>query len=123
MNLNQIVVNMKLINLTIKNSDSAQLITSIEMNILDTANLKLVRDDHLGNDDSIKIPFNLSKKNKENFNEFYFNVSECTFAQKLKGTLTYILKDENTNDSVQEKIDFKISVPCSAFLIQSTCDR
>ena len=83
MNLNQIVVNLRMKNL----SQTAQ-IFSMELNILDSAYLKLVRDS--GADDQIKIPFTL-ESNSENEAEYLFYLSDCTFAQKLKGTLTYML--------------------------------
>ena len=60
----------------------------MELNILDSAYLKLVRDS--GADDQIKIPFTL-ESNSENEAEYLFYLSDCTFAQKLKGTLTYML--------------------------------
>jgi hypothetical protein len=117
MNLNQIIINLKISSLK-----SQQIISSIELNILDTANIKLVRDS--GNDgDPIKLGFQLNQKTNESNSELYFNVNDCTFAQKLKGTLTYILKNEDNDESVHEKIDFKLNVSCSSYLIKTQCDR
>lgn len=46
----------------------------------------------------------------------YFSilVSEVTFAQKLKGTLTYMLEDKES--TLQEKLDFVMHFPCSKFM-------
>ena len=54
--------------------------------------------------------------------ELFFEVTDTTFAKKLKGTITYMLKDDNGN-SVQEKIDFKLLFPCSSFLNPNACDK
>ena len=54
--------------------------------------------------------------------EFLFEVTDASFSKKLKGTLTYMLKDDNGN-SVQEKIDFKLQFPCSSFLNPNPCDK
>jgi hypothetical protein len=117
MNLNQIIINLRISNLK-----SEQIISSIELNILDSSNIKLVRDS--GNEgDPIKLGYQLNQKTSENSSEFYFNVNDCTFAQKLKGTLTYILKNEDNDESVHEKIDFKLNVSCISYLLKTQCDR
>lgn len=42
-------------------------------------------------------------------------ISEVTFAQKLRGTLTYMVQvSENTN---QEKLDFTLLFTCSSFIL------
>ena len=41
--------------------------------------------------------------------------SDVTFAQKLRGTLTYMV--QNTNDTMQEKLDFTLRLPCSSFIV------
>ncbi|KAK2138644.1 hypothetical protein NP493_7364g00001 [Ridgeia piscesae] len=40
--------------------------------------------------------------------------------QKLKGTLMYIVKNED--GATQEKIDFKLSLPCTSYLVGVPCD-
>jgi hypothetical protein len=117
MNLNQIIINLQILNLK-----PQQIISSIELNILDTANIKLARDSG-SEGDPIKLGYQLNQKTNQNSSEFYFNVNDCTFAQKLKGTLTYILKNENNDESVHEKIDFKLNVSCSSYLLKTQCDR
>ena len=83
MNLNQLIVKLKL-----KNQTTNSQVTSIELIILDTSNLKLIRSD---TNETVRIPFNLNA-DSENEVEFLFNANDCTFQQKLKGTLTYMLK-------------------------------
>lgn len=78
MNLNQLIVLLQL-----KNLSMTEQIFSIELNMLDTANIKLLREDSSKND-SLKINFSLDAK-KQNQVEYLFNVTECTFPQVLKG--------------------------------------
>jgi len=118
MNANQIVVTIS-INSQLTTEDTSSQIYSIEFNILDTLNTKLVKDNN-NSGGIIKIPFNLVANSKYDF-QIYFTVDDCTFAQKLKGTLTYMLKSA-TVSSVQEKIDFKLNLSCSSYLVQSSCD-
>jgi len=84
MNLNQIVVNIKL-----KSVESHSKITSIELNVLDSSTIKLVRNEP---SEPLRLPFNLDHGEEENHIELLFDVNDCTYAQKLKGTLIYILK-------------------------------
>lgn len=42
-------------------------------------------------------------------------VSDVTFAQKLRGTLTYMV--QGPNDTMQEKLDFTLRLPCSSFIV------
>ncbi|XP_058809166.1 AP-3 complex subunit delta-1 [Phymastichus coffea] len=46
-------------------------------------------------------------------------VSDVTFAQKLRGTLTYMI--QGSNDTVQEKLDFILRLPCSSFVVGRLC--
>lgn len=46
-----------------------------------------------------------------------FLVTDDTFAQKLRGNLTYMI--ENTTGLIQEKLDFTLYLSCSDFLIES----
>ena len=91
MNLNQIVVGLKMKNVTDGEKFVNSQIHTIELNLLDTDYLSLIRSQLKISGDTIKIPFSLTS-NAENEVQFYFNANECTFAQKLKGTLTYMIK-------------------------------
>jgi AP-3 complex subunit delta-1 len=42
-------------------------------------------------------------------------VSDVTFAQKLRGILTYII--QGFNNTIHEKLDFILHLPCSTFII------
>ena len=42
-------------------------------------------------------------------------VTDVTFPQKLRGTLTYMV--ESSVGAVQEKLDFAMQLPCSSFMI------
>lgn len=79
MNLTQIVVDLRL-----KNLSTSEQIFQIELNILDTPNIKLIREATQHKDNSLHIPFTL-EPSVENHVEYFFNASESTFAQKLKG--------------------------------------
>jgi len=115
MNLNQL-----LIDLHLKSLSPIKDIYQIELNILDTPSIKLIREDtKIG--DAIKIPFRLSALSSDHV-EYYFDVSDCTYPQVLKGTFTYMIMDIE-NGSIHEKVDFKMQLPCSTFLLKNaTCD-
>lgn len=53
------------------------------------------------NSETIKIPFALNS-NTENQAEYIFSASDCTFPQKLKGTLTYMLKVKLNGDNLSD---------------------
>lgn len=42
-------------------------------------------------------------------------VTDVTFSQKLRGTLTYMVQEEER--TVQNKLDFILNLPCSSFII------
>ena len=70
--------------------------------------------------DSVRVPFTLPP-GAQNEGQFAFTVENITAPQKLRGTLTYILK--SPDGSTQEKADFRIHLPCSAYLMTSPCKR
>lgn len=115
MNLNQIIIDLRL-----KNKSTNEKIFSIELNMLDTANIQLIRDEN-SNQDALKIPFVLNPM-VENHIDYFFNISECTFPQSLKGTFTYMLMNKK-DGSLHEKVDFKMQLPCTSFLIKNSCDN
>ncbi|XP_061175521.1 AP-3 complex subunit delta-1-like isoform X2 [Saccostrea echinata] len=108
----QIIVSVVFSNLT------EHTIKDLEFNVMETMNLKLIRSMGSTHHDPIKVPFILLP-NSQNEGQFAFTVHEIKVAQKLKGTLTYILKmDEG---STHEKVDFKLVFPCSSFLVATPC--
>lgn len=72
------------------------------------------------NSDAVKVPFTLPA-GTQNEGQFAFGVEEITAPQKLRGTLTYILK--SADGSSHEKVDFKINLPCSSYLLTLPCKR
>ncbi|KAK3089741.1 hypothetical protein FSP39_006122 [Pinctada imbricata] len=93
-------------------------IKDLEFNIMDTMNLKLIRAMGSTHHDAIRVPF-LLLPGGQNEGQFAFSVQDINTAQKLKGTLTYILKSDD--GSTHEKIDFKLNFPCSSFLVSTPC--
>lgn len=62
----------------------------------------------------MKLPFQLPpQSNKET--QFTVLVSDVTFAQKLRGTLTYMFDDKEGTQ--QEKLDFTVHLTCSKFMV------
>jgi hypothetical protein len=115
MNLNQVIVKLRINN--IMKSINSQ-IHSIELNIIDSSILRLIRSEvkqqhqlfiyqmkkyekylishfklklEQSADETIMIPFNLTS-DSEKETELFFNVSDCTFPHKVKGTMTYMMK-------------------------------
>ncbi|XP_062616914.1 AP-3 complex subunit delta-1-like isoform X2 [Saccostrea cucullata] len=108
----QIIVSVVFSNLT------EHTIKDLEFNVMETMNLKLIRSMGSTHHDPIKVPFILLP-NSQNEGQFAFTVHEIKVAQKLKGTLTYILK--MNEGSTHEKVDFKLGFPCSFFLVATPC--
>lgn len=108
----QIVVSVIFTNL------SSNHIKDIEFNVLDTLNTRLIRGFGLTQHDPVKVPFILLP-NSQNEGQFAFSVQSITMPQKLKGTLTYIMK--TADGSTHEKLDFKVCLPCCAYLVGTQC--
>eukprot|EP00106_Octopus_bimaculoides_P017599 XP_014785041.1 PREDICTED: AP-3 complex subunit delta-1-like isoform X1 [Octopus bimaculoides] len=98
-------------------NQSSNHIKDIEFNVLNTLNARLIRT--FGSDhDPVKVPF-LLLPNSQNEGQFAFSIQNITMPQKMKGTLTYIIK--TAEGSTHEKLDFKICFPCSSYLIGTQC--
>ncbi|XP_005107703.1 AP-3 complex subunit delta-1 isoform X2 [Aplysia californica] len=108
----QIIVSVVFSNLT------KDTIKDLEFNVLDTLNTKLIRGIGEKSQDAVKVPFVLLPE-AQNEGQFAFTVDNITMPQKLRGTLTYILKSPDS--STQDKVDFKISLPCSTYLVSTPC--
>ncbi|XP_031566631.1 AP-3 complex subunit delta-1-like [Actinia tenebrosa] len=107
-NMHQLVVSIIFSNLTDFH------IKSMEFNVLDSLNTKMVRPIGYSSRDSIPVPFQLLP-GSSNEGQFAFNVENITMPQKLRGTLTYMIKDPE--GSTSEKMDFSLFLPCSSFLV------
>ncbi|TGZ49560.1 AP-3 complex subunit delta-1 [Temnothorax longispinosus] len=88
------------------------LVKELVFDVPDTSSLKLVRNP--GDEFGIKLPFQLPLQSSKE-TEFTVLVSDVTFAQKLRGTLTYMF--ESTEGTQQEKLDFTVPLSCSKFMV------
>lgn len=109
-NRNQVVVSIIFSNLTDRH------IKSMEFNVLDSLNTKLIRPIGSSSHDSVPVPFHLLP-GCSNEGQFAFTVESIVMTQKLRGTLTYVIKDDE--GSTSEKMDFSLFLPCSSFLIST----
>ncbi|KAM3876027.1 AP-3 complex subunit delta-1 isoform 2-T2 [Diretmus argenteus] len=91
---------------------------SMEFNVLDSLNSKLQRPDGAGPHDGLTVPFQLPP-GVSNEARFVFTVQSIVMPQKLKGTLTFIVKNEDS--STHEKLDFKLHFTCTSYLITTPC--
>ncbi|CAH3027442.1 unnamed protein product [Porites evermanni] len=91
-NRNQVVVSIIFSNLTDRH------IKSMEFNVLDSLNTKLIRPIGSSSHDSVPVPFHLLP-GCSNEGQFAFTVESIVMAQKLRGTLTYVIKVSFTNSS------------------------
>ncbi|XP_041086520.1 AP-3 complex subunit delta-1 isoform X2 [Polyodon spathula] len=91
---------------------------SMEFNVMDSLNAKLVRPDGASMHDGIAVPFQLPP-GVSNEARFVFTVQSIIMPQKLKGTLTFIVKTED--GSSHEKLDFKLLFTCTSYLITTPC--
>ncbi|TNN59664.1 AP-3 complex subunit delta-1 [Liparis tanakae] len=91
---------------------------TMEFNVLDSLNSKLQRPEGSGPHDGLTVPFQLPP-GVSNEARFVFTVQSIVMQQKLKGTLTFIVKSEDS--STHEKLDFKLHFTCSSYLITTPC--
>ncbi|XP_077082717.1 AP-3 complex subunit delta-1 isoform X2 [Siphateles boraxobius] len=97
---------------------SDSFLKSMEFNVLDSLNSKLQRPDGAGPHDGLTVPFQLPP-GVSNEARFVFSVQSIVMPQKLKGTLTFIVKSEES--STHEKLDFKLHFTCTSYLITTPC--
>lgn len=90
----------------------------MELNILDTLNTKMLRG--VGPHEGVRVPFQLPE-GTANEGQFAFSVDSVSMAQRLRGTLTYMLMTEN--GSTHEKLDFKLHLPVSSYLMGTMSKR
>ncbi|XP_055073796.2 AP-3 complex subunit delta-1 isoform X2 [Misgurnus anguillicaudatus] len=91
---------------------------SMEFNVLDSLNSKLQRPEGAGPHDGLTVPFQLPP-GVSNEARFVFTVQSIVMPQKLKGTLTFIVKTDDS--STHEKLDFKLHFTCTSYLITTPC--
>lgn len=95
-------------------------IKELEFNVLDTLNTKMVRYNEGSSDNGVKVPFQLPPQGA-NEGQFAFTVESIVMAQKLGGTLTYMIVTES--GSTHEKLDFKLHLPVSSYMIGTLYKR
>ncbi|XP_042335821.1 AP-3 complex subunit delta-1 isoform X2 [Sceloporus undulatus] len=91
---------------------------SMELNVLDSLNTKMLRPEGTSLHDGIPVPFQLPP-GVSNEAQFVFTLQSIVMAQKLKGTLSFIVKDEE--GSTHDKLDFKLHFSCASYLITTPC--
>ncbi|KAM4808513.1 AP-3 complex subunit delta-1 [Rhinophrynus dorsalis] len=99
-------------------NQSQSFLKNMEFNVLDSLNTKMLRPEGTSVHDGIPVPFQLPP-GVSNEAQFVFTVQSIVLPQKLKGTLSFIVKDEE--GSAHEKIDFKLHFSCSSYLIMTPC--
>ncbi|KZC13228.1 PREDICTED: AP-3 complex subunit delta-1 [Dufourea novaeangliae] len=94
------------------------LVKELVFDVPDTSSLRLMR--NLGDECGIKLPFQLSPQTSKE-TEFTILISDVTFAQRLRGTLTYMI--ESKESTLQEKLDFTMHLLCSMFMVGQLSHR
>ncbi|XP_031803977.1 AP-3 complex subunit delta-1 isoform X1 [Sarcophilus harrisii] len=97
---------------------SDSFLKSMELNVLDSLNTKMSRPEGASVHDGVPVPFQLPP-GISNEAQFVFTVQSIIMAQKLKGTLSFIVK--NDEGSTHEKLDFKLHFSCTSYLITTPC--
>ncbi|XP_027708941.1 AP-3 complex subunit delta-1 [Vombatus ursinus] len=97
---------------------SDSFLKSMELNVLDSLNTKMSRPEGTSVHDGVPVPFQLPP-GISNEAQFVFTVQSIIMAQKLKGTLSFIVK--NDEGSTHEKLDFKLHFSCTSYLITTPC--
>nr|XP_033810501.1 AP-3 complex subunit delta-1 isoform X2 [Geotrypetes seraphini] len=97
---------------------SSSSVKNMELNVLDSLNTKMMRPDGVSVHDGIPVPFQLPP-GISNEARFVFTIQNIVMPQKLKGTLSFIVKDDE--GSSHEKLDFKLHFSCTSYMITTPC--
>ncbi|XP_012601145.2 AP-3 complex subunit delta-1 [Microcebus murinus] len=97
---------------------SSSVLKSMELSVLDSLNTRMARPEGSSVHDGVPVPFQLPP-GVSNEAQFVFTVQSIVMAQKLKGTLSFIAKDDE--GATQEKLDFKLHFSCSSYLTTTPC--
>ncbi|VDO60999.1 unnamed protein product [Onchocerca flexuosa] len=90
------------------------------MNVLDTINTRLLREEGKSSMAGIPLSFQLpAGVSAEHI--FRFSVKAVNMPQKLRGNLTFFV--DRKNETVQDKLDFHILMPTVSFLVSATITR
>ncbi|XP_065774193.1 AP-3 complex subunit delta-1 isoform X2 [Muntiacus reevesi] len=99
-------------------NQSDSFLKSMELNVLDSLNARLARPEGSSVHDGVPVPFQLPP-GISNEAQFVFTIQSIVMAQKLKGTLSFIAK--NDEGSTHEKLDFKLHFTCTSYLVTTPC--
>lgn len=94
------------------------LLKGMELSVLDSLNARMARPEGCSVHAGVPVPFQLPP-GVSNEARFVFSVQSVVMAQKLKGTLSFIAKDEE--GATHEKLDFKLLFRCSSYLVTTPC--
>ncbi|XP_028717002.1 AP-3 complex subunit delta-1 [Peromyscus leucopus] len=99
-------------------NQSSSFLKNMELNVLDSLNTKMARPEGSSVHDGVPVPFQLPP-GVSNEAQFVFTIQSIVMAQKLKGTLSFIAKDDQ--GATHEKLDFRLHFSCSSYLITTPC--
>uniref|UniRef100_A0A8C6WCK4 AP-3 complex subunit delta-1 n=1 Tax=Nannospalax galili TaxID=1026970 RepID=A0A8C6WCK4_NANGA len=99
-------------------NQSGSFLKNMELNVLDSLNTKMARPEGSSVHDGVPVPFQLPP-GISNEAQFVFTIQSIIMAQKLKGTLSFIAKDDS--GATHEKLDFRLHFSCSSYLITTPC--
>ncbi|KAM4887521.1 AP-3 complex subunit delta-1 isoform 2-T2 [Thomomys bottae] len=99
-------------------NQSSSFLKNMEVNVLDSLNTKMARPEGSSVHDGVPVPFQLPP-GVSNEAQFVFTIQSIVMAQKLKGTLSFIAKDDS--GATHEKLDFRLLFSCSSYLITTPC--
>ncbi|XP_012584931.1 PREDICTED: AP-3 complex subunit delta-1 isoform X3 [Condylura cristata] len=97
---------------------SDSFLRNMELSVLDSLNAKLARPEGASVHDGIPVPFQLPP-GISNEAQLVFTVQSIVMAQKLKGTLSFIAK--NDEGSTHEKLDFTLLFRCTSYMVTTPC--
>jgi len=81
---------------------------------------RLIRDPNQGSHDAVPVPFSLLPTSR-NECQLQMTAASVTMPQRMRGTITYmVVEDDGTS---QEKLDFKLHLPCSSYLFRTPYSR
>uniref|UniRef100_A0A8I3W527 AP-3 complex subunit delta-1 n=1 Tax=Callithrix jacchus TaxID=9483 RepID=A0A8I3W527_CALJA len=97
---------------------SNSVLKGMELSVLDSLNARMARPQGSSVHDGVPVPFQLPP-GVSNEAQFVFTIQSVVTAQKLKGTLSFIAK--NDEGATQEKLDFRLHFSCSSYLVTTPC--
>lgn len=90
---------------------------NLEMNVLDTINTRLLREEGKSSLAAIPLSFQLPAGVSAE-HVFRFSVKAINMPQKLRGNLTFFA--DRRSETIQDKLDFHILMPVISFLVPAT---